>query len=530
MHKTARLSIFLPPKMLHTRIFLILFLNKHIDMLLDADDGSEMMLAELLSKSGEGILAKEWYYSTELRVLNTQLLRAPLFHFSNNWHTIRIIGNCLMYIIMMLSLYLFCRENSIAVYYPILCSILLIPFSNDHFWFVLKGIYYTPYIVISFVMIALTIIFGKAESKGIKKVAILVVAMILSFFSGLGGARQLFVYYIPMALAVLCLCWTKHRVGDQERQYLIFTFATCFVAVVGYYINHHFLKQNYPYEDRELIHYTRIWAETVFKVVNGWLVGFGYRQGESIFSFATIKNILSVSIFLLAGYSIYLIFRNREKYSAGIILTVFFFSLGMFFSLAFYSCTDSPYETRYCYPIAIFVLPIIFMGIGKCTDIHWIGKKGITIGLLIVLMFICGADNYREIAETAENSENIERSKISEYLVKNGYTDGYASFWNGNVFTELSNGQIEVWVLGTAYGLDDKDDLNSVFSWLQYKSHSTSHPEGKIFVILTVDESERVTFFKALPIDNVIYRSNNYLVYGFETYEELYEKCTSAGV
>ena len=43
---------------------------------LDSDDSAEMILAELLSREG-GILSKNWYYSTELRVLNTQLVMAP---------------------------------------------------------------------------------------------------------------------------------------------------------------------------------------------------------------------------------------------------------------------------------------------------------------------------------------------------------------------------------------------------------------------------------------------------------------------
>ena len=37
---------------------------------LDSDDSAEMILSELLSRSGE-IVSKNWYYSTEIRVLNT---------------------------------------------------------------------------------------------------------------------------------------------------------------------------------------------------------------------------------------------------------------------------------------------------------------------------------------------------------------------------------------------------------------------------------------------------------------------------
>ena len=45
---------------------------------IDADASSELVLAEHLAKTGQ-ILSTDWFYSTELRVLNTQLIYAPLF-------------------------------------------------------------------------------------------------------------------------------------------------------------------------------------------------------------------------------------------------------------------------------------------------------------------------------------------------------------------------------------------------------------------------------------------------------------------
>lgn len=70
-------------------LVVLLFLNARINALLDSDMSSEMVLAQLLAKENAA-LSTHWYYSTELRVLNTQLLYAFFFKLSNNWHWIRM--------------------------------------------------------------------------------------------------------------------------------------------------------------------------------------------------------------------------------------------------------------------------------------------------------------------------------------------------------------------------------------------------------------------------------------------------------
>ena len=69
---------------------------------LDSDMSSELMLAELLSREG-GIISKNWYYSTELRVLNTQLVFAPLFLLFDNWHAVRVLGTLILWGILLAS-------------------------------------------------------------------------------------------------------------------------------------------------------------------------------------------------------------------------------------------------------------------------------------------------------------------------------------------------------------------------------------------------------------------------------------------
>ena len=111
-----------------------------------------------------------------------------------------------------------------------------------------------------------------------------------------------------------------------------------------------------------------------------------------------------------------------------------------------------------------------------------------------------------------------------------GYTQGYATFWNANVLTELSNGRLELWHWSDGkQNISNLEDFNDIYAWLQLKSHVEAPPEGKVFVLLSANEDYYFEFTKKFSQDDVIYRAENYLdygvkdyiVYGFESYEEL---------
>lgn len=60
----------------------------------------------------------------------------------------------------------------------------------------------------------------------------------------------------------------------------------------------------------------------------------------------------------------------------------------------------------------------------------------------------------------------------------NGYTEGYATFWNGNAMTELTNGKLDVWTLQSL-------DEDYVPNWLQRKDHLTTDPQHPFLLIDT---------------------------------------------
>ena len=73
MKKETKKQLLIGAALVLELLFLLLYLNGRIDRLLDSDMSSEMILGQLLARNN-GILSDQWYYSTELRVLNTQLI------------------------------------------------------------------------------------------------------------------------------------------------------------------------------------------------------------------------------------------------------------------------------------------------------------------------------------------------------------------------------------------------------------------------------------------------------------------------
>ena len=54
---------------------------------MDSDLASEMILEKSLSETNH-MFHSGWYYSTELRILNTLLVRSPLFKIFSDWTTV----------------------------------------------------------------------------------------------------------------------------------------------------------------------------------------------------------------------------------------------------------------------------------------------------------------------------------------------------------------------------------------------------------------------------------------------------------
>lgn len=116
---------------------------------LDADMASEQLLANLLAQEGS-VMSTNWYYSTELRVLNTQLVMAPLFRLFTSWHTVRVVGSVVLILLYLAAWFWFGRSAKLKYSGLLGAGLLVLPYGALYRQYVLEGLYYIPHIAISF--------------------------------------------------------------------------------------------------------------------------------------------------------------------------------------------------------------------------------------------------------------------------------------------------------------------------------------------------------------------------------------------
>lgn len=484
------------------------FYAKNITGLLDSDMSSEMVLGKLVS-GGNGVLSRNWFYSTEIRVLNNQIIFGLLFHIFGSWHRVRVASAIVLSLVMLASFFYLCRELGIQKYFPYAASFLFLPFSVIYSDIVLMGLYYIPHIVISFLTIAMILhldrMFYESRLKYFWLVEVLLA--LLSLLAGMGGPRQLIILYLPLVLTSLYRTY-------QEKHFRYHGIYTALVfSGIGYLLNARVLSKYFSFNTWTELNFQNFSLEYVQRLISGILNSFGYTSGE-IFSDALIRNVACFAIVIaIVLYYIYY-FRHGKNLPSSERLLAIFFLMNLLVYFLLYNFTDMSYEDRYALPIIIFAIPLL---VQVFRNHHWRKSTAITIGGIAgVLVFLSSVSVYRYQAGIDYNNE---RQQLAAALVADGYCAGYATYWNGNIMTELSDGALEMYTWKK--GATEQIDVDDLFLWLQKVDHATNPPQGKIFLMLSAEEKSVCPFLRYLTDENKIYESDAYVIYGFVDYESM---------
>lgn len=213
-------------------IYLEIFLSQTGNGMLDSDAASELILSEMLAKEKRPI-SPNWYYSTELRVLNTQLVFTPLFALSGNWQLVRVAGEVILHLIMLLCAYWLCRKLQCTGFFPAVGLMLIFPISVTNYSCILQFPYYIPHIAVSFIAVGLVITAARNTEQcnncREKSFIIVACAFLLAFLAGLGGARLIITCYLPMTLSALILAARDN--GEQGNYSKLFLLVSSIVSI-----------------------------------------------------------------------------------------------------------------------------------------------------------------------------------------------------------------------------------------------------------------------------------------------------------
>ena len=495
--------------------FLVLYMGLHGKDLLDADMSSELVLAQQLKQTG-GILSSNWYYSTEVRVLNTQLVYSLLFHVFDDWQTVRLVGNITLYLALLASYYFFCKRLRIARYYPLTAAILLLPLSAPYFYILLYGAYYIPRVSIQFVILGLVLPQREEPRRRAGAVAGTVVACALSFALGLEGARMLLVLMIPLAIVVgaeFALRFFPRRGQAAESfglrmradgfpLYFAQAFLACVSAVAGYWINQKILLPAYPFEQYEA------WTPML---TLGNIKGTVFNQLHLLGS-GPFGDVLSFLVWATAGALIvwYLLRKGQKSPSALRFVWLTFVSWVCY--SVFCLLIDFGQVSWHMVPMAVLWIPAIAV-IFKEGNLAPGLRRVVRVGLCACLLFagILGFAEFGNWSRRTDNRTNDSYQLIAANLEENGYHNGYATFWNANILTELSDGAIDVWCVD-AFSPDTPRSPD-LYRWLQLRSHDHTLPTGRTFLVWTTQEYELYGKEDFSYLGKLLYQDSNFVVF-----------------
>ncbi len=485
-----------------------------VDNMLDNDLSSEMLLPKLLSEE-KGVISRNWYYSTELRVLGNQLAFTPLFWIFKDWHTIRVIASAICWLVYIASFYYLCVQTNLKKKFPYLAIFLVLPLSSDYCQFSVLGLHYIQHTVIPFLFFALCFHLLKTENKKSKRI-LQASLVLLSFLAGLGGVRQVFNLYIPSLIAAIFM-FVKDR-SEKPKKFLVYVSLSFIASVIGLMLYEALIMLNIL-RVKPMLGDSYIFPSfsAMLTILLNFVEFFGWKQGL-IFSFASAANLICVIVIttVVIG-TVRSVSKDNSDFESKVIAVYFIFAIAIY--LLLYFCTDRTFSGRFTIPIAVFGIPCIGFAFAKT----YIDKRIVNIFCKIILLGVicCGTNNF---IKTLGTDKTANYREIVNILEENNSTNGYSLSFDANILTELSSGKIETWIISS----NDLPEVNfsDIHKWLQRRSHEKTKPEGKVFVFYNdegyVDaQKEFCDALNFLDKEKIVYDKDGYTVWIYDNYESL---------
>lgn len=498
--------------------------------IVDSDLASEMILSDLLNKEGT-IISHNWFYSTELKVVNLQwFYRLGLLIFPNDWHLARTFGMAITLALFAAAMLFFVKCAGLGRAGLWMVGTLLWPFGQHYLVYAIYGGYYLVYTFFYMLVLALVLRSLNADKKHCALQWVL--ACVITAVAGMNGVKQLMVFHAPLCLAAaILLVLALHSCSKtnwkaaldacrKEVRLLAASLVTAVAAAAGYFVSNAVLSRMYDFKSYNFIVWNRDedWF-TLDRILMDFFHEFGYENGSGVFHFGGIAAAVGLLLGCWMFFCIVRLLLRLDKLERNDKLLV----LLLVAMLAVCGVAYTYFHEYYLYfwlmnmPVAIAVMAVEI----KTEDFHILGARQLLGVGLAACFTLCAVSTVRQEQEhpyLAHKGLNT----AAEWLVDNGYTQGYSTFWNGNAMTELTSGKLEVWTLQSL----DRDDVPN---WLQPKSHLTTDPEHP-FLLIDTETDGPAENAKLIQYGDCteVYNDGRYVIYDFADADALHAAAQAA--
>ncbi len=509
-------------------VFLIGFLALCKNQI-DSDFAGEMIFSKLISQE-KGIFTKNWYYSTEINLLHTPLIMAPFFWIFSSWQTVRVCTGAVIFILLLVSYFYFCRQAGHYKYSILFGTILILPFGWSYLKYILFGYYYANYIMISFFCLGMIYRLNNPDKTKARPV-IWVIYLLLSFLAGLGTIRQLIVFFYPLCVAgfLLMMFNIKDEVElgrvplfdslkkffaiARTNSYIKYFFTMCagaFIASIGYVLNVLVLRNLYSFNSYDRTEFVELDFDRIGEILTGNFYVFGYQKKVEILSIFGISNMLSLFLTVLLVVLTVLLIKNIKKYKITSQISVLYLASAVLCNLFIYVFSNL-YAERYMLPYIVFFIIMLNVFMEEYDATEYV-KRWICVAVMGIIIFTSIVQYGQWISDEAEN----DKSDLIGYIDEKGYDFGMASFWNCNIITELTDGRVAMRNVYTAKWSTLENE-----HWLEIKSYENMTSDKPMFILLSAKEYKKNNTLPHFADEYLVFSNDNYYLFEYENSQQL---------
>lgn len=494
---------------------------------------AEMIFSRLLAQEGHIFATTKWYYSTEFRVLYTQLIMTPLFLISDNWHLIRMITNIITYVLMLVSFFYMLKPLKVDKKWGAFTgTLLLLPFSETMLTHMQMGNTYMCHVILLLFYFGMFLrLAGNGTYGRGRKWELRIIYAVLSVVCGMSGVRYLLAMQCPLVItAFLYLagsvefkqfrrqfgtadCNVKgywKRIWERCGGYLLYSFLGAVCSVLGYCINVLWVSRQYTFQTYETTNFIAVYQgilwERLQNAFGSLIMLFGYIPDKG---FLSLRGAVTLSAFALIAIFGYCVVRAYKQSVGQRFFEVLFFVVAFAVNIFVFVFTNSTMVPRYYITLLIFALPAMAF--------YFEGKEPLLDRLVVgALLFLClGLGTFKILYSFLTVDKNENKRAVAAFLTENNYDFGFATYWNANIMTELTNGKVEI------ANIYDPAELQ-YFKWSSpMKYYETDYHQDTTFLLLTSYEAAEYRDAKTLQAGEQVYADGHYVVFVFENVEEL---------
>lgn len=499
---------------------------------LNSDMAAEIILAREQADTGH-LIETQWMHSTEIHTLHMNLLYAFAFLFTDSYFAARIIGNTIGFLLGIASYVYLCRKLKVS-YSCALCTAALLPLAASLLYAANMTVagYYIVHLSFAYLGAGLWLSSAQHAKRRGKGLFLALGFMAFCALEGLMSVRYVLCFACPMlvtgALDMIFAPEERHSLMDEHERFFGITVLGFMACVAGYVLSeivypHVFVSavgaassfQFNPLDGSMML-------DTLLAVFTDFLKLLGWRGGVALFSLEGIVNLCVAAMIVLGVVMSVRVYRAlTEKDAASraqkrmMRYAVYAFLVNLFCFLFI----KGTYVNRYLIVAILFFVPML------AVVLHREKNRRLWCVFILVLGIGLGTSSMVQLRDTvrqerAAQEKGQQMMAAADYLLENGYTHGYGTFWQVRVMQELTEGELTFTVVAP-----DETEPGAVASevlglkrWgeMARMSELDVCPE-KTFLMLTPEESERLAQWIGYTQAPVIFENSAYVVYGFES-------------